>query len=175
MAKLRASVPHVRKSVLVFGGVAVGVALLGLVLVTVVGGGGGGETVAPIASPGITQPNPNAPSNGNNAAAPKLRDGGTDPFRPLIVAAAAGAAPAPAPAPTTAPEEASDPEAIRLEVVSVDKGVADIRVDSNLHEDVKAGARLSNGFVLEAISGECAYIARSPERFRVCEGERFLK
>jgi hypothetical protein len=159
---------------LVFGGIALGVALLGFVLVTVVGGGGGGETAAaPNASPGITQPNPDAPSNGN-AAAPKLRDGGTDPFRPLIVAAAAGAA-APAPAPTAAPEAASTPEAILLEVVSVDKGLADIRVDSNLHEDVKAGAQLSSGFVLEAISGECAYIARSPERFRVCEGERFLK
>ncbi|MGH2759382.1 MAG: hypothetical protein ACRDKJ_07420 [Actinomycetota bacterium] len=175
MAKLRAPVPHVRKSVLVFGGLVLGVALLGFVLVSVVGGGGGesaAPNASPNASPGITRPSPSGPSNGNSAA-PKLRDGGTDPFRPLVVAAAAGAAPAPAATPE--PAAASSPEAILLEVLSVDKGVADIRVDSNLHEDVKAGAQLSGGFVLEAISGECAYIARSPERFRVCEGERFLK
>ncbi len=171
MAKLRAPVPHVRKSVLVFGGIALGVALLGFVLVTVVGGGGGGEAAAPSASPGITRPNTSGPSTGN-AAAPKLRDGGTDPFRPLIVAAAAGA---PAPAATPGPEAPAQNEALLIEVLSVDGTNADIRVDSNLHEDVKAGAQLSGGFVLEAISGDCAYLAKSPERFRVCEGERFLK
>jgi hypothetical protein len=90
-----------------------------------------------------------------------------------VVAAVPGAA---APAPEATPEPAAaESKAILLEVLDVDKGVANIRVDSNLHEGVKAGAQLSDGFVLEAISGECAYIARSPERFRVCEGERFLK
>jgi hypothetical protein len=173
MAKLRAPVPHIRKSVLVFGGIALGVALLGFVLVTVVGGGGSSDTAAPSASPAITRPNTSGGSGNGNAAAPKLREGGRDPFKPLVVAAAAGGAPAPAATPE--PAAASEPEALHIEVLSVDKGIADIRVDSNLHEDVKAGAQLSGGFVLEAISGECAYIARSPERFRVCEGERFLK
>ena len=173
MAKRRLPQPQIRKSVYVFGGVAVGVALLGLVLLNVVGGGGSTNVAAPAASPSIVRPSAGAPGSNGNAAAPKLREGGTDPFRALVAAAAPGAA---APAHEATPEPAAaESEAILLEVLDVDKGVANIRVDSNLHEGVKAGAQLSDGFVLEAISGECAYIARSPERFRVCEGERFLK
>lgn len=175
MVKRRLPKPQIRKSVYVFGAAAVGVALVGMLLVTLVGGGGGGggEVAAPSPAPGVTRPDTSRP-NGPAAEPVALREGGTDPFRPLVAAQAGGSsAPEPAPEPEPEPEPAS--QAILLEVVAVDNGVANIRVDSNLHEGVKAGAQLSSGFVLEAIEGECAFIARSPERFRVCEGERFLK
>jgi hypothetical protein len=153
---------------LVVGGGAVAVALLGFVLMSFVGGGGGSQP----GSGGTGADATPAPRSSQPAqqAAPDLRPGGRDPFHALIVASDAGAQPNP-------PAQAATPatQSALVEVVSVDGTFATVRVDSALHEKVSAGTQLSGGFKLEAIQGECAFIARDQERFRVCEGERFLR
>jgi hypothetical protein len=174
MAKRRTQ-PQVRKTLLVWGGVVIGVALLGFVLTTFVGGGGG-STPPPSSAAGPSVDRKATPQVGvpKNPSPASLRAGGRDPFHALI--AQGSSQPNPAPAATPAPEAAAAASpGVLLETISVESGVADIRIDAKLHENAKPGAQLSGGFVLEAIEGDCAFIARSPERFRVCEGERFLK
>jgi hypothetical protein len=110
--KKKAPEPAVRKSLLITGGVAVGAALLGFVLMTFLGGGGGGEEEAatelatlggatiPIAS--------GAPVAGGPGTDPiELTPGGRDPFvskaPPSAAPAGSSSGPAPAPVPAAAP------------------------------------------------------------------------
>jgi hypothetical protein len=159
----------------VWGGIVVALALLGVGITTVMGGSGSVET-----GPALT-PRPGSVTTGTGSAPVKpaaLRPGVRDPFHALVAAGGSAPAPAATPAPS-APAPAAAPAATGqqtlLEVLTVKDGAASIRVGSKLHDGVKPGAALSDGFVLEAVQGECAFIARSPERFRVCAGERFLK
>lgn len=107
MAKRESNEVSVRKPILVFGGVVLGVALLGFVLMTFVGGGGGDEAPAPSAppksAPAVTAPSSTSAPSGK-VDAPGLRPGGRDPFQALVAASSGGGAPAPAaaPAPTQA-------------------------------------------------------------------------
>ena len=70
----------IRKSFLIVGGIAIGVALITFVLMTfVLGGGGGGGSALPSTPPAaITQPTP-APTP---TPSPGLQPGGRDPFSP---------------------------------------------------------------------------------------------
>lgn len=161
----------VRRSVYVFGAVVLGIALVALLLTSVLGGDGGSE-------PPVAAPSSDPAQGGGDLVEPvarrELRPGGRDPFRALVSASSGAPAPAaPTPAPA-APEPTAEPSTL-VEVLAVENGAANIRVGANLHEGVKPGAQLSDGFVLEAIEGECAFLAKSPERFRVCAGERYLK
>src|SRR5688500_11342186 len=93
--KKKAAEPPVRKSFLVFGGVALGVALLGFVLMKFVGGGDGGEaaeTTTELATlegaqiPIASVPPSASPESGAN----DLIAGGRDPFLPKVVASGGG-------------------------------------------------------------------------------------
>jgi hypothetical protein len=114
MAKNRSKQPTIRKPVYVVGGIVLGVAVLGFVLMNFIGrGDGGGDTAVPSSSPSAVQTAPpSAPTvPSGNESPQELRPGGRDPFEALVAASAGGGAPAPeptaAPAPTDAPTSPS--------------------------------------------------------------------
>ena len=114
MAKTRVQQPPIRKPVLIFGGVAVGVALLAFVLMNFVGGGGSGQAPVTSGSPQTgSTPNVVVPAPVLQEA-PGLRAGGRNPFQPVVnLQASAVSAPEPAaapepPAPIAAPAASTE-------------------------------------------------------------------
>jgi len=114
MAKNKVQQAPVRKPLLIFGGVAVGVALVAFVLMNFVGGGGSGEAPVTSGSPQAgNSPNVVVPAPAPQEA-PTLREGGRNPFQPVVnLQASAASAPEPAaepepPAPTAAPAASTE-------------------------------------------------------------------
>lgn len=174
MAKTRTQQPQIRKSVLVFGGVVLGVALLGFVLTTFVGRGGGGDPSPPPLSTGGSQastvtPKPEAPK------APGLRQGGRDPFRPAVNTQAAPApAPAPDPAePATAVSTPSNLQYMMLyKVVFNGQAVYMQYDDSGQRQLLGVADQTANGYVVETIGGDCATFRKEDKTIRLCTGQK---
>lgn len=178
MAKRQAEPqPAIRKSFLITGGVAIGAALLGFILMTfVLGGGGGSSDPAPTPAAGA----PAVGSDGAPASTPApterpaepdgLTPGGRDPFRP-IGGQAAPAAEAPAPAPEPVVEAASFEEPSRVDVLSVYATAADIKVDDAVIEGAKGGLAITPTLSLTTIDGSCAIFEDAGQPVKVCEGQ----
>jgi hypothetical protein len=160
--------PPVRRSFLIFGGVAVGAAVIAFVLMNfVLGGDDGGveedttptTTVAPGAPAG--QPAPAAPTaTPKPSEPPGLRPGGDDPF-------AAGSS-----AQETAVQPASvEPEKVKIKVVTTYGTAADIKFGSFALEGVQQDQILSPRFNVDEIKGDCVYFKDDGERFKVCAGD----
>jgi hypothetical protein len=165
----------VRKQFLVVGGVAIGAALLGFVLMNFVLGGGGGKP-APAERTTTTTGGP--VGGGKVVAAPALRPGGRNPFTPVVGAApastttqAAAAPSTPAPA-TSVQTKTSKP--VYIEVLNVSEATADVKVADKLTKGAKPGQKLSGDLKVDSIAGSCVFFDKGEERFRVCKGERFL-
>ncbi len=186
MAKSRVQQPHVRKPVVIFGGVAVGVTLLAFVLMNFVGRGGGGDIPATNSSPraGNTQNGSvTAPTQGK---APSLRAGGRDPFRAVVNLAAAPAPAAPAATPaveptgtaTTASTDGIPRTLIGLQAIH--EGLADLTFVNAELKNIAPGTTLSptpplpDTYVLERVTGDCAFVKRGVEIRRVCVGETIV-
>lgn len=186
MAKKRVQQPHVRKPVLVFGGVAVGVALLAFVLMNFVGGGGSGEAPVTSGSPQAgSTPNvvPPAPAPQEE---PGLRAGGRNPFQPVVnLQASAASAPEPAavaPVPPAEPAAASTdgtPKAL-IGLQTIHDGLADLMFTNAELKNVTPGTTLQptpplpDTYVLERVTGDCAFVKRGVEIRRVCVGETIV-
>jgi hypothetical protein len=202
MAKRRGpAAPPVRKSFLVIGGVALGCALLGFVVMNFLAGGGGdavddsavlSTSNAPLASPGALAPGSDGAAAASPSATPanQLVPGGRDPFDPGSLAATPApvqvvpVAPAPVqPQPTQVPvpqaalrTNPADPVVIGMKSVSAD--AADVWIDDTEHSDVRRGEELDGRFAVERIDtpSRCAILrdAAAPsgsQSFTLCENQ----
>lgn len=185
----------VRKSFLIFGGIVLGVAVLGFVLMNFVGGGGGTEfpEETPItpqggapqrgttgtASPNSTQP-PGAQATPVPTATPyKLREGGRDPFIPQ-----AGAAPAASPSAestTVAASAPATPAPVKRDqymmVYKVHPSGESFLIqyeDGKTRQIQSVGGKTRNGYVVVAIKGKCVDFVREEDgkKVHLCEGEK---
>lgn len=181
MAKQRVQQPPIRKSFLIFGAIVLGVAVVGFVLMNVVGGS-------------EPTPSPVTPGSGQNGVAPapatqeepRLREGGRNPFQPVVNLAAA-AAPS-APEPTAAPARAADPGVASTDggpktligLQAIHDGLADLTFVNSELRNVKPGTTLQpapalpDAYVLERVTGDCAFVKRGVEIRRVCVGETIV-
>jgi hypothetical protein len=176
MATNRSKQAAVRKSVYVFGGVAVGVALLGFVLMSVVGGGGAGDTPFPSSPPSaMTPPAPSAPSAPTGAAAQQgLRPGGRDPFEALVAASAPQAPSTPEPK----AEELNGAPITTLKYMMLYKVVFNGQAaymqydDSGARQLVAVGDKTFNGYVVQTIGADCADFLKDGKTVHLCTGQQ---
>lgn len=168
--------PPVRKGLLVVGGVAVGAALLGFLIIHFALGGGGGENPLPStpAAPGVAVPVATATPSSN-----EVTSGGRDPFgAPQGLAPIATAAPAAAPAAVSAPAPSASVLASQqvnphftLNVVKVAGSAADLKFDGKSITGVHAGDKLPDGVVVQKVADGCATFDQGGKVFSVCQGQ----
>jgi hypothetical protein len=179
MARRKQPQQPIRKSFLIFGGVAIGAAVLGFVLMTFVLGGGGGieveETPTTRGSPAPGSPSAQAPgaqATPTPTATPfKVKEGGRDPFIPQ-----AAAIPAATPEPTAAVQPASftnddGSEPVTISVLGTYGNSADVKLNKTVFEGVKPGQVLTARFSMDTIEGECVFMKEKDDRFKVCKGK----
>jgi hypothetical protein len=163
--------PAVRRSFLVLGGVAIGVAVLAFVLMNFIVGGdsGGGEEASTISttegSPAPTSSAQPSISNVSSGESEGLRPGGRDPFSPT------GGGQAQAAETQVQGVVVSNAEVV-VTVFTVYGEGADIQVDEKVFEGARPNDKLSEGIVVEAIRDKCVSLDREGDTFEVCEGER---
>lgn len=186
MAKNKQPAPPIRKSFLIIGGVAIGAALLGFILMTFVLGGGGGSDEPESPSEVATEQGGTAGGSAGGAApaatpaptpAPQveneIKEGGRDPFAPL----AAGAAAAPAAEVAPVVEEidlevnADGSEVVEVEVLDTYSDAADLKLNGQTFEGLDQGEVISPRFDMDEITGDCVWMKDSGARFKVCVGE----
>jgi hypothetical protein len=174
--KKKADEPAVRKSFLVFGGVIIGVAILGFVVSTfLVGGGGGGEEVTkPISSSAPTTGSDTSGSTGTPATGattgtfPKneLKPGGKNPFSPRAAGAAASTTETTV---ASAAVQAAESDATHTwQMLELKSGSATILVDGK-KKVVKVGETLADGYKLNSVTGKCVTVKGS-STFGLCPG-----
>lgn len=175
MAPKKVETPAVRKSFLVFGGVAVGVAVIGFVVMNLLGGGGGeadlvtppqGSPAGVVSTPAAGDPaaNPAPVSTPAPApAAPGLNPGGRDPFSPVAASA-----------PTAVLGTTVYNTGPTVTVLNVYADAADVQIDDKVYEGAKPGT-VVGGMILESVAGSCASFDREGDRFQVCEGDRVTR
>jgi hypothetical protein len=169
--------PPVRKSFLVFGGIVIGVAVLGFVVSTfVLGGGGGGDDAAPAApvtssAPAGAVPNTDgtATDGGPTSSVPKneLTPGGRNPFsRALGGGSTFSAASTSATSPVEAPVKATKTHTWQM--LELESGDATILVDGK-KKIVAVGETLIEGYTFNSITGKCVTVKGSSV-FGLCPG-----
>lgn len=176
--KTKGSEPPVRKSFLIFGGIIIGVAVVGFVVSTFVlgGGGGGPEVTTPITSsaPTTTGTEPAAPASDDVPATgsttgnfPKndLKPGGRNPF-----SAKGGSAPAASTsvAASTAATPVEQAKAHTWQMLDLKSGEATILVDGK-KKIVKVGEELVEGYKLNSVTGKCVTV-KGASVFGLCPG-----
>jgi hypothetical protein len=163
--------PAIRKSFLVTGGIAIGVAVLAFVATNfLTNSDSGGEDQATAISETVGSPAPtSAPESAEITDAPGSRSeglvpGGRDPFTPAVVSSGEGAQVA------GAIVQNSD---VTVTVFSVYGGSADVQVGEDVYEGAKPGDRLASGIVMKDIDDEgCVSFDREGDAFTVCKGQR---
>jgi hypothetical protein len=183
------------------GGVAVGCAILGFVVMNFLAGGGGGNadddsavlstSTAPLASPGAPEPGSDAAAAASPSATPanQLVPGGRDPFDAGSLSATPAPAPTVAPAPVAPvpvqpqPTQAPVPQAYRTDPVivgikSVSADAADVWIDDTEHSAVSRGEELDARFAVERIdtASRCAILRDTAapsgsQSFTLCENQ----
>jgi hypothetical protein len=165
--------PQLRKSFLVWGGVILGIAVLGFVATKVIGGGGGeGLDTGPVLTPSTatTDGSTGGAAAGSAATKPtenKLTDGGRNPFSPKAAAGAGGtastqAAPAPAPETTTAHS---------WQLLALDGDNATFLVDGKKHAGVDLKDPIVKDYTFNSVAGDgCVTVKKGSEAFALCQG-----
>lgn len=184
MAKKKAIEPPVRKSVLVGGGIVIGVAVLGFIVSTFVLGGGGGGDAKPAANanpvataaPAAQVPGSDGvPATGNTAAGSdqfpenNLNPGGKNPFAPKASgtssASTSGSVLAAA---AKAPDLKNVPHTWQL--LSVKDGKGTFIVDGKKISGVATGKTILGDYVFKSVTGGCAAVAKGTKAFVLCTG-----
>jgi hypothetical protein len=163
--------PAIRKSFLVMGGIAIGVAALAFVATNfLVNREPAGEDQASAISDTVGSPAPtSAPESAELTDAPGSRSeglvpGGRDPFTPAVVSSGGGEQVA------GAVVENND---VVVTVFSVYGGSADVQVGEDVYEGAKPGDRLASGVVMKDIDDKgCVSFDREGDAFTVCKGQR---
>jgi hypothetical protein len=162
--------PAVRKSFLVMGGIAVGVAVLAFVATNVLMNRPPADDQASAISETVGSPAPTStPDSAEITDAPGTRSeglvpGGRDPFTPAVVSSGEGAQVA-----GTVVENTD----VVVTVFSVYGGGADVQVGEDVFEGAKPGDRLSSGVLMKGIDDKgCVSFDREGDSFTVCKGQR---
>jgi hypothetical protein len=178
--------PRDKRAVTILGAVA-GVAIVGFLLMNVLGGGGGEPVTPPVVASGgpVTSPSPSAsPSTPRETLPPVALAGARDPFSPppVFVSPSGGVSPSgtssgtssPSLGPTSSPTSPGGGASATMgghTVVLIDifdgGTKAQIEVDGTVYT-VNEGDRFDDNFRLASISGSCATVQFGDEASTIC-------
>jgi len=164
--------PAIRKSFLVMGGIAIGVAVLAFVATNfLTNREPPAEDQASAISETVGSPAPTStPDSAEIIDAPGSRSeglvpGGRDPFTPAVVQSAGEG--------TQVAGAVALNDDVVVTVFSVYGGGADVQVGDDVFEGAKPGDRLSGGVVMKGIDDKgCVSFDREGDSFTVCKGQR---
>ncbi len=162
--------PAIRKSFLVTGGVAIGVAVLAFVGMNFLTSREPADDQASAISETVGSPAPtSAPDSAELKDAPGddsqgLQPGGRDPFTPAVVQSSAEGA--------QVLGSTVENNAVVVTVFNVYGQAADVQVGEDIFEGARAGNSLASGVVMRGINDQCVSFDREGDAFTVCKGQR---